>query len=379
MKHKKRFLGAHYFIYFGTLGISLPYFNLFCHNIGFSGFQIGLVSAVRAVGVIIFPVLWAVAADRLKARKKLLVFSTAAAAASWIFLLFTTNFVTILVIMVLFSIFYSPVISFLEAFAMDILGTEKKKYGRLRVWGSLSFIGISLLLGPVLDAAPISIIIWLILGGLCAQSLLAAKMPEMADATARALSLDGCRDFFSNQTLLFLFAAFLMLVSHGAYYGFFSIHLEELGFEKRFIGFAWALASLAEVAVMVKSDAIFSRFSIKSVLVFSFVAATLRWLILFTSTSEGVILFSQILHAFSYGSFHIASILGIDRFSLKEGKTLGQAVNNAVTYGAGMTVGFLISGLIYDAVKEWIFLASALIALGGGILMVFINPEKSTA
>jgi len=52
-----------------------------------------------------------------------------------------------LVITVFYGIFYSPIISFLEAFTMDVLGTEKKSYGRLRAWGTIAFIATVIVLG----------------------------------------------------------------------------------------------------------------------------------------------------------------------------------------------------------------------------------------
>ncbi|MCK7511327.1 MAG: MFS transporter [Desulfobacterales bacterium] len=57
-----------------------------------------------------------------------------------------------------------------------------------------------------------------------------------------------------------------MLVSHGAYYGFFSIHLATLGYTGTFIGGAWALASAAEIVAMLYSEAIFKRFALERVL-----------------------------------------------------------------------------------------------------------------
>jgi PPP family 3-phenylpropionic acid transporter len=160
-----------------------------------------------------------------------------------------------------------------------------------------------------------------------------------------------------------------MLVSHGAYYGFFSIHLENLGYHSTFIGLSWALASTAEILVMVKSDRIFNRFSLENGLFFSFLVAAVRWMILFFSESAAVILLSQILHSVTYGTFHMASILYIDRLAPDSAKTLGQAVNNGLTYGFGLMVGFFINGYIYETTGSFVlFLISSLIALAGGML-----------
>jgi len=66
----------------------------------------------------------------------------------------------------------------------------------------------------------------------------------------------------------------------------------------------------------------------------------------------------------------MASILYIDLLTPIENKTLGQAVNNAVSYGTGLMVGFLISGYLYERVETaGLFLISSLIAAVGGVLM----------
>lgn len=372
MNPLKLILGSHYFVYFGTLGVFLPYFNLFCHHLGFSGLEIGVLSTVKTAGVVVFPVLWAMAADKLNARKSILLFCTLASALVWSLLFFFREFIPILMILAVHSIFFSPIISFVEAFAMDILGAEKKKYGASRAWGSIAFILMAVGLGRILSDTSTTLIIPLILAGGCLQFFLSLGMPKGEKKMRKSPSGFGLRTFFSFNTSLFLLAAFLMLVSHGAYYGFFSIYLDDMGLSTGFIGMAWGLASLAEIGVMAGSDRIFRHFKIRSVLVFSFGAAMLRWWILFVTSSSMVILSSQLLHAFSYGAFHVASILAIERLSPQGGKTIGQAVNNAVTYGAGMMVGFFFSGLFYDTWKGYLFLASGAIAMAGGILMLFL-------
>ena len=178
----------------------------------------------------------------------------------------------------------------------------------------------------------------------------------------------GAKSLLERRAVVFLFCAFLMLVSHGAYYGFFSIHLENLGYGSTFIGLTWALASTAEILVMIRSGHIFKRFSIESVLIFSFMIAALRWLIIFMTPSATVILLSQVLHAITYGTFHIASILYIDRLAPDKAKTLGQAVNNAISYGMGLMVGFFLNGYLYEITGSFaLFMISCLIALSGGL------------
>jgi PPP family 3-phenylpropionic acid transporter len=188
----------------------------------------------------------------------------------------------------------------------------------------------------------------------------------------------------SRKSIVFLICAFLMLLSHGAYYGFFSIHLEKLGFGKTFIGISWAVASAAEIIVMIHSGRLFKRFSLETVMVFSFTIAAMRWFLLAFVDSGPVILLTQVLHAFTYGAFHMASILYVDALSSEASKTLGQAVNNAVSYGLGLMAGFFLSGYLYETIgSHALFMTSGVIALSGGMIMKlyqmgFRNRQKES-
>ena len=363
----KLVIGSQYFLYFGVLGIFLPFFNLYCYHLGFSGLRIGILSAVRSVVMVLFPLIWAALADRLNARRPIYILCNFSSALIWMLYLFTVDFWPMLVITVFYGIFYAPIISFLEAFTMDLLGREKKSYGRIRAWGSISFIMTVLMLGKIIDLYSVEIIVVLILAGSLMLSSISTRIPDIQIAKTNRLTPEA-KSLAQRRVLVFLFCAFLMLVSHGAYYGFFSIHLENLGYGTTFIGLAWALASTAEILVMIRSDQIFNRFSLEAVLIFSFMVAALRWFILFFAQSVPAILLSQGLHALTYGTFHMASILYIDRLAPDKAKTLGQAVNNAVTYGLGLMVGFFINGYLFEITGSFaLFIISSLIALSGGL------------
>ncbi|MBL7179543.1 MAG: MFS transporter [Pseudomonadota bacterium] len=361
-------IASQYFIYFGVMGIFLPYFNLYCYHLDFSGFQIGLLSALRSVVTIMFALIWSALADRFQIRKPLYILCNFISTAIWAFYFFSTDFKAMLVITIFYAVFYAPIISFLEAFTMDVLGAEKKSYGRLRVWGSMAFIITVIALGRIIDLYSVEVIIALIFCGSLIQAAVSTKIPGMRIEKEAAFTLKAgvlCK----RRVVVFLFCAFLMLVSHGAYYGFFSIHLENIGYGNTFIGIAWALATIAEITVMIKSDWIFKRFSMENVLIFSFMVAAFRWFALSWATSPPAILILQLLHALTYGTFHVASILYIDSLTPAEAKTLGQAANNAVTYGLGLMVGFFVSGYFFESLGSFrLFFISGFIALGGGLL-----------
>jgi PPP family 3-phenylpropionic acid transporter len=361
-------IACQYFLYFGVMGIYLPYFNLYCYHLGFSGFDIGVLSALRSIALVVFPMAWGALADHVNARRPIYILCNVVSAGIWALFLTTEAFMPMAVILFFYGIFYAPIISFLEAISMESLGREKQSYGKIRLWGSISFITMVLAFGSLIGIFSERVIIISIWIGSILLAVTSSLVPRDRPG-GTPLSLRDAKALLQWEPAVFLFCAFLMLAGHGAYYGFFSIHLATLGYSGAFIGAAWALASSAEIVAMLYSDAIFKRFALERVLLASFVAALLRWWMLGSSASAAVILLSQVLHAMTYGTFHMASILYMDRRAPSGAKNLGQALNNALTYGLGLMTGFFVNGYLYEKIGSFgIFYASSLIALAGGLL-----------
>jgi PPP family 3-phenylpropionic acid transporter len=361
-------LAAQYFLYFGVMGIHLPFFNLYCYQIGFNGWQIGTLSAARSIVLIVFSVAWSVLADRFQSRRPIYLLCNFASAALWGLFLLTAQFYWMLGITILYGIFYAPLISFLEAFSMEILGKGKKRYGRMRAWGSLAFITVVLVLGRMIDVYSVKIIVSLIFAGSWIQAIVSLGLPRPNPGRPQSRG-KGLRMLLRPKVLIFLTCAFLMLVSHSAYYAFFSIHLSNMGFDNFFIGLSWSIAVAAEIIVMLLSERIFMRLRYQSVLAFSFIVATFRWGGLWAVDSAPGILLLQLTHAITYAMFHMASILYMDALAPAGTKTISQAVNNAVTYGLGLMVGFFISGALYEQLgSSALFGVSCGFALLGGVI-----------
>jgi PPP family 3-phenylpropionic acid transporter len=289
----------------------------------------------------------------------------------WGLFIFTTDYYFMMVVMFFYSLFHAPIVSFLETFTVEILGKDKNNYGKIRLWGSIGFVISVFSTGYISDKIGIFSVVYMILSGSLIHFFLSFKIPETEKEKKQINSFDFSF-ILKPQAVLFLLASVLMLGSHAPYYAFFSIYLSDLGLQNTFIGISWAIAVFAEIAMMHQSGFIFKKISPGKVLVFSMFAASLRWFVLFYFQSSLIILLSQILHCFSYATFHMASILYIDELTPEGRKTTGQALNNALTYGLGLMAGNLLSGYFYDSAGGQILFLSALItSFSGGLIMLF--------
>lgn len=370
-------LSLQYFFYFGVMGVVLPYFGNYCIRLGYNGSQVGALGAVRTMTVVVFAIFWSVVADRFNIRKQVYIFCNLMNAIICCLYLFTEAFWPIFLVTFSVSVFYGPIIAFLEAFTMDALGNEKddkRKYGRIRVWGSFSFISIVIGLGFALDFMPVKTIVVIMVIGSFLQAATSIFIPAGSGHTPIKLSRKEMKAFFTPRMNIFLLCSFLMLLSHGTYYGFFTIHLEKLGYTWHFRGWCWGLASTLEILIMLNSDLLFKRFSLRSVLVFSFLAAAVRWIILFSCSGPVMILVSQCFHAMTYGAFHIACILYMDENS-KKTKQFGQVINFAVSYGLGFALGVMFNGKLFDTWGQDLYMISTCIALVGAVI-VYISERR---
>jgi len=364
-------ISAQYFIYFSILGVFLPYFNLYCHRIGFSSFEVGAIASLKTFSIIVFPLFWGFLADRFSIRKQIFIIVNIFSSLIWGLFFFTSDFYPMMIIMFFYSLFHSPIVSFLEAFTVDVLGKDKNNYGKIRLWGSIGFVISVFASGYLSDKLGIFSIVVMIFAGSLIHSFLSLKIPEIAKEKTSRKNFD-LSFIFNPRAALFLFAAVLMLGSHSPYYTFFSIYLSDLGYADIFIGVSWSIAVFAEITMMHRSGYIFKKLSPEKVLVFSMFAASFRWIVLFYFNSGFVILISQALHCFSYATFHMASILYIDKLTPAGRKTTGQALNNALTYGLGLMVGNFASGYFYDfSGGDLLFLGAALTAFAGAFIMLF--------
>lgn len=370
------FISGNYFFYFLILGIYFPYFPLYCQHIGFSEKEIGMISALKTFTSIVFPLGFAFLADRFQMHRSVFLLCHFWAALAWAGFFFTESFIFMMLIMGFYGLFHSPLIGFMESFTITFLGKKRSAYGSIRSLGSVGFIFSVWSCGFLLDIWSVESILWLVFSGSIAGFIFAFYIPVKSGKTEE-IKKGGMEGLFSSNGLLFLFISFVMLMSHGTYYGFFSIYLSGAGYSGYFIGFCWAIASFAEIGVMLASRFLFQHFTLKGLLIFSFSVAVLRWLILAFSLNPFLIIAAQGLHAITYGVFHMTTILFMDNLVERGAKTTGQTILNASSYGMGLMAGYLISGFGFALWGSGMFFVSAFMAFIGGLCTLALCNPKS--
>jgi PPP family 3-phenylpropionic acid transporter len=140
-----------------------------------------------------------------------------------------------------------------------------------------------------------------------------------------------------------------MQASHGAYYAFYSIHLEAHGYTQTAVGALWALGVAIEVLVFLGMHRLLERFGARRLMLASLALAALRWLLIGLLVEVvAVQLLAQALHAASFGVFHAAAIHLTHHYFRGPAQGRGQALYNSLSFGLGGALGSLVSGALWE-------------------------------
>lgn len=371
-------LAGFYFAYFCHLGAFVAYFPLWLDARGFSPAEIATVLTLPAVMRVVAPAAWGWIADLRSTRlfggrRGLVALLSTMAAASLALLSAAGDLRAVFACVALTALFTSAVLPLVDAMTLNVLGARVGGYGAVRLWGSVGFIASVLAVGALLDHAPVTLLLPIVVGWMLVASASAVALPQGAAPSAEP-GAPGIGRLLRDPRVAALFAAcFCMTAAHGALYAFYSIYLVEAGYSKAIVGLLWTLGVVAEIALFLALPALFRRFTLRAMLLASFAAAVVRFAAIgWGVDSLALLVLAQLLHALTFGAYHSASVAAVHRLFTGALAVRGQALYASISYGLGGMAGVLLAGWTWGAFgPEPTFLASAGFGLAGALLVAW--------
>jgi PPP family 3-phenylpropionic acid transporter len=347
-------LSGFYLFYYATLGAFIPYWSLYLEGLGYVPAAIGQLMALMMMTRIVAPNVWAWIADHTGRRMRIVQLGSLAAALAFSGVFFAQHFWWLALVVVCFSFFWNASLPQVEVTTFNHLGSQAHRYGGIRLWGSIGFIASVAGLGPLLDRFGTGLLPPVLMVLFSSIWLSSLWVPERG-ITPVAQGHAPLREVLSQRRVVALLTVcFLMQASHGPYYTFYSIYLQDHGYTRSAIGQLWALGVIAEIAVFLVMPRLVPRFGLRALLLTSLSLAVLRWLLIaYCVDRPWILIIAQLLHAATFGVYHGAAIQLIHRYFRGRHQGRGQALYSSLSFGAGGAVGALYSGYTW--------------ALGGGV------------
>lgn len=352
-------LSAFYFFYFAAVGVYIIFLPKVLHDIGYSTFDIGIIFALAPLMRFITPFLFL---KHIKLDQKMFklalyisVFSSAC------FYLTIENFFLFMINNAILVACLSLILPYLEVTAISTLG--KEKYGKSRLYGSIGFMIISLVLAKFLTQPFIAVHYYLVLNIL---TVIFALLLLKYDV--QKIENENNEPFSFLKYWPFWMSLFFMQMSFGGFYNFFTIYETEHNISLEMTSYLWSFGVICEI-LMLYFQAPLLKNNLLNLIKICVGITIFRWFLLYLyPDSLGITFFTQSLHAFSFGLYHSTVIIYL--YTLYENKKLAQQFMYGVAYGLGGFIGAFIAGAVYG---EFLFLYSALFALLSFISLYFIK------
>ena len=373
-------LSGFYFFYFALLGGTAPFLALYFDHLGFSPARIGELIAIPMLMRCLAPNLWGWLGDHTGQRLLIVRFGALCTLVCFAGIFFSQSYAWLALIMATHAFFWHAALPQFEVITLAHLREQAARYSQIRLWGSIGFIvavvGLGLLFEWLsLDAYPAALLV--IMAGIVVSSFWVPNaQPVLRPST---LEPEGfVRQLRRPGILAFYLSVGLMQLSNGPYYTFLTLHLEGVGYSRGAIGLFWALGVAAEILLFLVMARLLQRYSLRAVLLASFLITAMRWLLLGGLPQYlPVLLLAQCMHAATFGAFHAACIHFVQRSFADRQQGQAQALYVSLA-GIGGALGALYAGYSWKGLgPAWTFAIASLVALlAAFIIATRLPPER---
>jgi len=343
-----------YFFYFAIVAIYVIFLPKVLSIVGYTPSEIGIIFAAGPLVRFAIPFLF------LKGVKlDLRTFNSALALlllSGISFFVTLESFWPLLFSNIAMGIGMSLILPYIEVISLSLIG--KESYGKVRLFGSIGFILVALVLVKFLDVPATALLFLLaMIVSTAFFGYIIAQLDNKKELQAESIKGKHL-DLLAHWPLWL--GLMLMQVSFGPFYNFFTIYETEHGISLETTIYLWSFGVIAEIILFYFQGPLLRR-NLLGLLEFSLLITVARWLLTALFPENLVVLFSaQSLHAFSFALFHTAAISYL--YELYSERKLAQQFFFGISYGLGGFIGAVTAGYIYELWPTLLFVYAAAVA-----------------
>jgi len=375
--------------WFVTLGTYLG------KNLAASGNQIGLAYLTQSIGAIAAPFIIGLIADRYFSAQKILGVLHLFGAALLFYASTVTTFDNFFPVILIYMILFMPTLALVNSVSFRQMNDPGKEFPAIRVLGTIGWIIAGLSIGWLAWEQQNQLVLTFKVSAIASALLgifsftLPATPPVKKDEKASIsdiLGLEAISLLKNRSYLLFFLSSVAICIPLAFYYNFTNLYLNEAGMKSA--AGVQSLGQVSETLFLLLMPVLFARFGVKKMLGIGMAAWALRYLFFaFGNANSGywMLVMGIVLHGICYDFFFVTGQIYTDKLAGERFKSAAQGFITLATYGVGMLIGSLLSGLIVDYYKtdighNWysIWIIPAAIAAAVFVLFILFFSDKNT-
>lgn len=353
LRKQSAVLSLMFFLQYMAHSTWLSFFNIFLEDKGFNGLQIGVITGLFQGTLFFIVPIWGILADKNGNKKvyqialffsSLLIFSVG----------YMSAFTIILVYMLFLSHFSHPTGSLLDSLAVShVKNSQQSSFGELRVWGSIGWAVGTITMGRILINHETDVIFQTasILFFLTFLTTVTVFKCNRTDFTQNRFNLNHLMIIFKNRAVFwFLIILLFYGISVSPLYLFINLYFREIGTDNQTIGIAFAVQALSELPFFLFGSRFVRKIGVSNILVFSMLVAIIRLILYSYISTPSIAVILGITQGITFSMFWLAGIEYVHNFIPAQYRATGQSLIYAFHVGAGVTIGNVFNGWLYDLI-----------------------------
>jgi MFS transporter, PPP family, 3-phenylpropionic acid transporter len=343
------------FAYFGYGGLFGTYAPLWFQSLGYGALAIGTLASVQSATRLFSPYAWGWLADHSGKRTELLRLAVVLALIAACGYFVPGGYGWTVAVTVGLFLCTAGMLPISEAALAQVAsragGLDARRYGRVRVWGSIGFVVAVLASGSLLQRNGIGLFPWLVVALLSVLLGATLRLPLVADEAPHAASVQGVLAVLRTPVVGWFFAGvFFTVLAHTSLYAFLSLYLASLGYAKGTVGLVWAVGVVAEVGWFGFQRQRAPRWSNGAWLIVAAAVSVPRFALTAAYGARPTVLIAvQCLHAVTFAAQHLACVAMLNRHFPGRLRGRGQALYSVLGYGVSGVVGGVGGGALSEA------------------------------
>ncbi|RDV16383.1 MFS transporter [Pontibacter diazotrophicus] len=324
-----------------------------------SATQVGVAFLTQSIGAIAAPFIIGLIADRFFPAQRILgVLHLLGAALLW-YASITTDFDTFYPTILVYMVLYMPTLALVNSVSFRQMQDPSKEFPPIRVLGTLGWIVAGLTIGWLNWEQDGNLGLTFRMAAIASAvlGLFSFDLPHTPPVKAAGkatvgdmLGLEAIGLLKNRSYLTFFLASVAICIPLAFYYNFTNPFLNELGMDSA--AGKQAMGQMSELLFMLLMPLFFVRLGVKKMLAIGMFAWVVRYVFFAfgdIDTNYWMLIGGIVLHGICYDFFFVTGQIYTDNLAGPRFKSAAQGMITLATYGVGMLIGSLLSGVIVDA------------------------------
>jgi MFS transporter, PPP family, 3-phenylpropionic acid transporter len=369
-------IGLGYLWFFAAIAALNPYVAMYYRSQGFTGLQVGILTAMPAIGLALSGTFWGTIMDQLGIHRAVLRGALVLCAVFAMVVAQMHDFTQMFVFVTALSFSQVPLRALLDSYAVGVSERVRTSFGSIRSWGAVGYFVSVLVLGQLMGDDVSNLFLYAYALFMIVTFACMLRLPNLAERQPMQYS-SGLQELLGNQALLLLLAVgFLLAVGYAVIYVALGIHIQSIGGTTDLVGIAFAVGAAAELPAFLFGGKLIKTIGERRVILGAIAFYGIRYALIGLITDPAWIIPVQALHMLSFAAFLVASVPLAHKIVLGEHPATTQALLTTFSFGFGNIVGSVGGGWMLDAVdSSTLFLTIA--GLMAVTLLIFLFGSKA--